>query len=275
MQEFFAQQSLKILPQGAFGDAVNQFVTKDDKHAVEVFVMESLTSQVKELLHLDEDKIQEGLDAHIDEFRKVMEKNFVTGQERQAQRRRRIKPKPDEWDSDKDGHWTAQPGVLEDAPSSPEAADRRGTLPTSGILFSDDEDNEMAIDDAPAKKPTRKAAAPKATAKKAAAPKKAPVAKKAAAPARKAPARGRKKANPFLGSDEEDVIMEDDDEPAVSQAPCSQPARATRGSTRTNMRQTTLNFSQARTSQKVIEISDDEISDDAFESMPATRSRRR
>jgi len=276
VQEFFAQQSLKILPQGAFGDAVNQFVTKDDKHAVEVFVMESLTSQVKELLHLDEDKIQEGLDAHIEEFRKVMEKNFVTGQERQAQRKRRMRPQPDDWDSDKDGHWTAQPGVLEDAPSSPEAPDQGRTLPTSGVLFSDDEDNEMVIDDAPTKKPIRKAPAPKVTAKKAPAPKKAPAAKKAA-PAKKAPARGRKKANPFIDSDEEeDVIMVDDnDEPTVSQAPRSQPARATRASARTNMKQTTLNFSQARTSQKAIEISDDEISDDAFESMPTKRNRRR
>uniref|UniRef100_UPI00077534F4 Putative double-strand break protein n=1 Tax=Chaetomium thermophilum (strain DSM 1495 / CBS 144.50 / IMI 039719) TaxID=759272 RepID=UPI00077534F4 len=93
VQEFFAQQSLKILPQAPFGDAVNQFVSKDDKHAVEMFVMDSLSSQVRGLLQLDDDKINEGLDSHIEDFRKVMEKNFLSGQQKQAQRRRRFKEK--------------------------------------------------------------------------------------------------------------------------------------------------------------------------------------
>jgi double-strand break repair protein MRE11 len=293
VQEFFAQQSLKILPQAPFGDAVNQFVSKDDKHAVEMFVMDSLSTQVKGLLQLDDDKITDGLDAHIDDFRKVMEKSFVSGQQKQAQRKRRFKEKPEGWDSDLDGHWTAQPGAIEELPASPEPAPsgrgRGRGQPTSGVTFSD-KDEELSGDEpaqqkAPAKRaPATKTAKRAAPAKKAAAP-----TKKAAAP-RKAPARGRNKGNPFKDSDEEeeeeeeeDVIMEDDDAepepPARAGRSTSKPVRETRARTAAKGRQTTLNFSQSqkpKASQKAIEISDDEISDDdAFETMPATRKRNR
>lgn len=284
VQEFFAQQSLKILPQAPFGDAVNQFVSKDDKHAVEMFVIDSLSSQVKGLLQLDDDRITEGLDAHIDDFRKVMEKSFMTGQRKQAQRKKRFKEKPDGWDSDLDGHWTAQPGAIEEVPVSPEPVNGRGrTRPNPGATFSDG-DEEVPDDDEPSatKVPAKRVAA-KATrsTKKTVPAKKAAPAKKATAP-RKAPALGRKKANPFQDSEEEeeeeeDVIMEDDVE---SKPPTRAPARSTRNrGAAAKPRQTTINFSQSqkpKTSQKPVEISDDEISeDDAFESMPATRSRRR
>ena len=286
VQEFFAQQSLKILPQAPFGDAVNQFVSKDDKHAVEMFVMDSLSTQVKGLLQLDDEKITEGLDAHIEDFRKVMEKSFVTGQEKQAQRRRRFKPKPDGWDSDRDGHWTAQPDVIEEVPPSPEPDVTRGPSrsgPASGVTFSDDDDDLFGEEPAP-KQPAKRQAATRTTTKRAAPAKKAAApAKKTAAP-KKAPARNRKRANPFAnsdddgeGQDEDDVIMDDDDVEPPPPPPPPKPTRATRGAAKA--KQTTLNFSQsqrsAKQSQKAIEISDDEISDDAFESMPATRSRRR
>ncbi|KAL2166531.1 hypothetical protein VTG60DRAFT_2544 [Thermothelomyces hinnuleus] len=278
VQEFFAQQSLKILPQAPFGDAVNQFVSKDDKHAVEMFVIESLSSQVKGLLQLDDDKITEGLDAHIDDFRKIMEKSFISGQQRQAQRRKRFKEKPEGWDSDLDGHWTAQPGAIEEVPASPEPA-REGSaaMPAPDAAFSDDND-ELPNDDEP---PLPKAPAKRAAARTTRATKKAPT-KRAAAP-KKAPARSRKKANPFQDSEEEDdgdedVIMEDD---AAPDPPArAAPTRSTRSrDAAPKTRQTTINFTQSqkpKASQKAIEISDDEISeDDAFETMPATRSRGR
>jgi double-strand break repair protein MRE11 len=284
VQEFFAQQSLKILPQAPFGDAVNQFVSKDDKHAVEMFVIDSLSSQVKGLLQLDDDRITEGLDAHIDDFRKVMEKSFVSGQRKQAQRKKRFKEKPDGWDSDLDGHWTAQPGAIEEVPASPEPVNGRGrTRPNPGVTFSDG-DEELPDDEPPATKAPAKRVATKTTrsTKKTVPAKKAAPTKKTAVP-KKAPARGRKKANPFQDSEEEeeeeeeDVIMEDDVE---SEPPARAPARSTRNrGAAAKPRQTTINFSQSqkpKTSQKPVEISDDEISeDDAFESMPATRSRRR
>jgi len=243
-----------------------------------MFVIDSLSTQVKGLLQLDDDKITEGLDAHIEDFRKVMEKSFVSGQQKQAQRKRRFKEKPDGWDSDLDGHWNAQPDAIEDVPvsSEPTNSGRGRAQPTLGVGFSDDDGEEPSVQKAPAK---RTAAATRTT--KAAPGKKAAPAKKAAAP-RKAPARGRKKANPFQDSDEEeedeDVIMEDDDAEAVPPAR-TQPTRATRTRGAAKTRQTTLSFSQSqkpKAAQKAIEISDDEISeDDAFESMPASRSRRR
>lgn len=260
---------------------MNQFVSKDDKHAVEMFVIDSLSTQVKGLLQLDDDKITEGLDAHIEDFRKVMEKSFVSGQQKQAQRKRRFKDKPDGWDSDLDGHWNAQPDAIEDVPVSPVPTNsgRGRGQPASGVVLSDDDGDEPPVQKAPAK---RTAAATRTT--KAAPAKKPAAAKKATAP-KKAPARGRKKANPFQDSDEEeeeeDVIMDDDDGEPEPPARV-QPTRATR-ETRTRAgaktKQTTLNFSQSqkpKATQKSIEISDDEISeDDAFETMPASRSRRR
>ncbi|KAK4120370.1 DNA repair exonuclease [Parathielavia appendiculata] len=286
VQEFFAQQSLKILPQAPFGDAVNQFVSKDDRHAVEMFVMDSLSTQVKGLLQLEDDKITEGLDAHIDDFRKVMEKSFVSGKNKQARRKKRFKEKPDGWDSDVDGHWTARPEAIEEVPASPEPANggRSRAGPTSGVTFSDDDD-DLFVGDVPSvqEAPAKRGVATTRTTKKAApAVKAAPPAKKAAT-ARKAPARGRRKANPFQDSDEEDededVIMDDDDmKPEPPARPPTRSTRTTRGAA-AKTRQTTLNFSQSqkpKASHKAIEISDDEISeDDAFESMPATRSRRR
>lgn len=247
-----------------------------------MFVLDSLTHQVKGLLQLDDEKITEGLDAHIDDFRKVMEKKFVSGQQKQEQRKRRFKEKPEGWDSDLDGHWTAQPGAIEELPSSPEPSGSgpSRTRPTSGITFSDDDTDLFGDGPSPtnAPAPLKKAtgAAAKAT-KKAAPSKRAAPAKKPAAP-KKAPVRGRRKANPFQDSDneeeDEDVIMEDD------AGPPRRSTRETRSRAAPKTRQTTLNFSQSqrttKPSQKAIEISDDEISeDDAFESMPATRSRRR
>ncbi|KAK3303955.1 Mre11 DNA-binding presumed domain-containing protein [Chaetomium strumarium] len=290
VQEFFAQQSLKILPQAPFGDAVNQFVSKDDKHAVEMFVMDSLSTQVKGLLQLDDDKITDGLDAHIEDFRKVMEKSFVSGQQKQAQRKRRFKEKPEGWDSDLDGHWTAQPDAIEEVPPSPEPAPsgRGRGQPTSGVTFSDEDEGLSGEEPAPEKAPVKRATATTRTTKRAAPAKKAAApAKKAVAP-RKTPARGRKKANPFQDSDEgegeeEDVIMEDDDAepepPTRAGRSTTNPVRETRARTAAKGRQTTLNFSQSqnpKASQTAIEISDDEISDDdAFETMPATRKRGR
>ncbi|KAK4180703.1 putative double-strand break repair protein mus-23 [Triangularia setosa] len=283
VQEYFAQQSLKILPQAPFGDAVNQFVNKDDKHAVEMFLLESLSTQVKGLLQLDDEKVSDDLEAQIEEYRKVMEKDFVIGQHKQAQRRRRFKPKPDSWDSDVDGHWHARPEALEElAASPPQAASksRGGARPTSGVVFSDED--EMLEEEPVATEPKRSA---RGTRKTAAVPtKKAAPAKKAAAPAKKAtapkkaPTRGLKKPNPFEDSEgeEEDIIMEDDDfEPPPPST------RSTRGAAKST-RQTTLNFASQsqrpiKATQKAIEISDDEISedDDAFETMPTNKRAKR
>ncbi|KAK3684069.1 Metallo-dependent phosphatase-like protein [Podospora appendiculata] len=294
VNDMLAQQSLKILPQVQFADAVNQFVVKDDHKAVDLFVADSLGQQFKSLLQLEDEKVAEGLDSHMEDFRKVMDKEFLSGHRRQGHRRTRFKDKPDDWDSDVQGHWEAQEEALEE------------------VQADDDDVDSLFMDAQAAPKPKPKRKATTATTRKVA------LGKKAAAP-KKAPARGRKKANPFMDESEEedeeeeemdeilddddDVVMEDDDDeeedevPPPKKAPARKapakkaqakkaapkkaaPAKATRATRGAAAgKQTTLNFSQSqrpapKTRQK--EASPDEISDDddAFESMP-TRSRRR
>jgi double-strand break repair protein MRE11 len=155
-----------------------------------------------------------------------------------AQRKKRkLKPKPDTWDSDLDGEWADQPGAL---------------------MHTDAEEEDEDV--APKKPAPRARAGAAATSqKKAAAPKKAPPAK---------PARGRRKVFEEEEDEEEDedVIMVDDDDdeeddalfvkpsrttvrkpaakaPARAKSPVKKaPARATK--------QSTLNFSQSQTSTR-------------------------
>lgn len=287
VQEFLAAQSLKVLPQAPFGDAVNQFVSKDDKHAMETFVSESLAGQVKNLLSLDPD--EDNLDSAMEQVRARLDAQFAAGQLKIA-RRRMFKPKPDEWDSDLDGHWEDQPEALanpaeEEATATPANGRARGR---ASRTVNDDEDDDVSMIDAEEEEeeaPTRKAPAKRGAAArttKAAPAKKAPV-------ARKPPARGRKKVVEDDEDDDEDLFVEQDDEeeeaaPPKRAAPKrAQPARASaKTAAKPAGRQTKLTFSQSQkpaagsTQQKALEISDDEISeDDDFETMPATRSRRR
>lgn len=261
VREFLTAQSLKILPQAPFGDAVTQFVDKDDKHAMEMFVNESLAGQVKQMLELDGDDEDE-LESAMERYRNRVDEMFAAGTLKRT-KKAKYKPRPENWDSDMDGEWEDQPGAIElsdigeDETPAPPA--RRGR---SGILSDDDDDVSIA----PA--PTKKAPAKRAPAKKAAAPK-APAKK----PAARAPARGRKKvAEPSDDEDDDIIMLEDDPQPSAPTR--SQPSRAkaaTRGS-----RQTTLNFSQSQTKAQVAkDLSEDEISDDdAFEPMAPTTRRR-
>ncbi|KAH6896614.1 Mre11 DNA-binding presumed domain-containing protein [Thelonectria olida] len=243
VQEFLSAQSLRVLPQGPFGDAVNQFVAKDDKHAMELFVSEHLTGQVRQMLGLESD--DEDLNSAMEIYKNKVEHEQASGQAPvQQERRRFLKPKPSTWDSDFDGSWENEPNAW----------------------TYDAEEAEEPEEEAPAPKRGRAKAAPKAKP----APKKAP--------AKKAPARrGRKAAEPE--SEEEDVVMESD-EPAPPPRTRKAPARAapkaapkTRATRGAKTKQSKLNFSQA---SNAVEISDDEISDDdAFEPAPTTRTRRR
>lgn len=120
VKEFLASQSLSILPQNTFGDAVAQFIDKDDKHAMEMFVNESLQSQVKHLMSLDGDaddmdddeQAQSSLMSAMEKYRNQMEDLFSKGAKSRPRGKRRFKPKPDGWDSDFDGVWEDQPGAL-------------------------------------------------------------------------------------------------------------------------------------------------------------------
>jgi double-strand break repair protein MRE11 len=119
VRELLTAQSLTILPQNLFGDAVSQFVDKDDKHAMEMFVNESLDSQIKHLMALerdaeleDEDEVHQSLRNAMEKYRGQMEELFSKGTVRRTRGQKRFKPKPDGWDSEFDGPWEDQPGAL-------------------------------------------------------------------------------------------------------------------------------------------------------------------
>lgn len=273
VREFLAAQSLTIFPQNSFGDAVNQFIDKDDKHAMEYFVSENLTKQVESLMtmdHVDEEDIKNAME----EGKSHLEELFASGRLAKSKKPKR-KPKADDWDSDLNGEWDAQPAA---------------------IIRSDVEDEEEENSDDTIAKPKAK---PKANGRgKAAAP------KKAAAPAKKAGpvkgGRGRKKvvaSESEEEEEEEEVVMVDSDEEDGESQLFVKPAAPTRATKRAApakrapakaaasqaSKQSQLSFSKPATQSKanttkVQEISDDDISDDdAFEPAPtakSTRSRR-
>ena len=279
VREFLAAQSLTILPQNSFGDAVGQFVDKDDKHAMEVFVRENLKKQLEQLMqmdHMDEDSIRDAMEEGKSHLEELFSSGHLT---KVLKAKRKIKPKPAGWDSDLDGDWAEQFEAI--VRSDPE----------------DEEEEQEDDDDVPAR--------PVATSK-AGGRGRAAATKKAAAPAKKAaPAksgRGKKKVVQSESEEEdEDVVMLDSDEeesqsqlfvkpaPPTRSTKKAAPAKETkrapaRGAASKAGKQSQLNFSQpasqARgTQKKAQEISDDDIfddddDDDAFEPAPSARPTR-
>jgi double-strand break repair protein MRE11 len=175
VHEFLTAQSLKILPQAPFGDAVTQFVDKGDKYAMEIFVNESLSAQVKDMLAIAVD--DEDIDSVMDTLRQKQEALFATGALKLTKKKGKLKPRPDHWDSDMDGEWEDQPGAFEfvegeedeNAPT-PAKKGSRGKVAT----LADSEDNASVVS----------AAAKKATAKKAPAKSRAPAKPRAPAKAK-------------------------------------------------------------------------------------------
>ena len=110
VREYLEMQALTILPQNSFGDAVTQFVDKDDKHAMEAFVEGSLADQVKHLMGTDEAD-EEDISIALDSYRAQLEDQFAGGGKRKYLNRK-LKPKPSNWD-DELGEWAEQPGALQ------------------------------------------------------------------------------------------------------------------------------------------------------------------
>ncbi|BDD62336.1 meiotic recombination [Monascus purpureus] len=210
VREFLAAQSLSILPQNSFGDAVSQFIDKDDKHAMEMFVNESLESQFKHLLSLDceDDDMDEGglssLQEAMEKYRTQMEEAFSKGARRRTRGKKRFKPKPDGWDTEFDGVWEDQPGALihsdnEGGDPNAEEAGEDGTEPTATAMRGRGRGRGRAGRTATT---TRKTATTTSTARAARKP----------APATARNARNRRRAIPEDEDEEDDVVMLEDDE---------------------------------------------------------------
>ncbi|PHH79993.1 hypothetical protein CDD82_2039 [Ophiocordyceps australis] len=277
VQEFLSAQSFKVFPQGPFGDAVNQFTAKDDKHAMELFVSEHLDGQVLQLLGLESEN--QDLTAAMEEYCKRLERQAASGAasaSNQASGRKRVlRPKPDMWDSDFDGNWEDEPDAwtFEDEPilgskTSTAQTKRKPRRTESEMPVDVDVDMDMDDDDdapPPAPKPTRKTA-PTTTRGKASKP-----------PARKPPARkptARTRARKEPESDEDDVILETDEDEPPPPPRTRAAATTTRRAGAAPMRQTRISFSQRSTRQG--RASDDEVSDDdAFEPAPVQGRKKR
>ncbi|KAH7085863.1 Mre11 DNA-binding presumed domain-containing protein [Paraphoma chrysanthemicola] len=290
VKEFLDAQSLTILPQNSFGDAVTQFVDKDDKHAMELFVEESLGNQLKHLMtsELEEDDIIQEMDT----YKSHLEDLFQTGKIKKK-KRSNLKPKPFGWDSDEDGPWADQPAAIV-------RPDEEG-----------EDDDNASLASVPTKKP-----AARGRGKAAGTTRKTTAATKKAAPAAKG---GRGKQKVVEEEDEEDndddvIMLDDDDEesddavfvPEKKKAPARKTAAAAKPPARAKSpakksttsrakataagRQATLNFSQAGAAgtqrsqptrtpaargKKAVEPSDDEISDDSAFDPPTSRGTRK
>lgn len=251
VREFLTAQSLTILPQNSFGDAVSQFVDKDDRHAMEAFVVDNLSRQVKHLISMEQlqpDASPDELANQIELYRSNLEQLFAEGHYKNA-RQRKIKPKPAHWDSDLDGPWADDPGA---------------------ILISDndaeeDEDEEGVGSVPPRAAPKRgRGAKTMGTTRASAAPTR-PTKAAAKTPAAKG-GRGKKKVVEEESEEEEDdVVMhiDDDVDEDEEEFPPRKPTRTTRAAparaaspakkttarastSKPSARQTQLNFSQSQ-----------------------------
>ncbi|KUI67331.1 Double-strand break repair protein mus-23 [Cytospora mali] len=310
VKEFLEQSSLQVLPKNQFVDTLVQFVEKGGSGTMDEFVNEALTKSLKAILKLDEEADFD-VDQAVETWREAAEQRWAKNSGSAVAAKRRLKPRPEDYDSDLEGHWGNNDSHWETV-TSVQAGKSNGR----GRQNASDEDVEMGnglfvsqqVEDSVMAEPPkgkRGAAAKKAPAKKAPAAKTAPATR----------ARPKKKSGFVVDSDEEeqeeaqedamseDVFMdeEEDDPPAPPPkraARNTKPAatrtaapRATKAAAATKAKQakqTTLNFSQSQRpagtqrvaqTQKTLEISDDEIEeddDDAFEPIaPPTRSRRR
>ena len=287
VKEFLAAQSLTILPQNTFGDAVRQVVDKDDKHAMEIFVNESLSNQVKNLMSSNSAENDDEIAEHMDMYRAKLEELFASGVIKKT-KPAKLKPKPDHWDSDLDGPWEDQVDALIRSEDENEIEDSNlGSITPKPA--KDRGGAKGAAGSKAAAKSTRKTAAPKATGSRSTAGKKRQVFDEE-----------DEDESDILMPDDDDEEEEEDDEEAMfvkdtkagrkkaATAKTRTPARAaskTTPATKPATRQSTLSFSRTigtaaaanGAKKKTIEISDDEISDDdAFEpvSTAQTKSRR-
>jgi double-strand break repair protein MRE11 len=161
--QYLDAQSLKILAKTPLRDAVTQFVDKDDKHAVDQFVTDSLAEHVKGLLVTDAGPDGEDVDDVMTRLRDQQEASFAAGTKKLKRKNAKLKPRPDTWDTDNDGAWEDEPGAWEyiEADEAEETASKRGR---AAIARSDDEASVVSAS-VPTKSTTRKAPAKRAPAK--------------------------------------------------------------------------------------------------------------
>ncbi len=290
VEEFLAAQSLQILPQAPFGDAVNQFVNKDDKNAMQVFVDQSLEGQVTGLLKLGDDD-EEEIKQKMQEIKEAEEAKWSAGAVERGPKKKFVE-QPDDYDSDLNGPWQSRPEAWEtdlEAEAAAKIAAVKKPVRNRVAAITDDEDDD-GMGGPPVitrRAPASRAPAKRALAKKAAAP------RQTAAQKRTAEAAAKKNVGAFI-DDSDDGVMVLDGPPApkpAAKAPAKRaprkaatPAAGTKGisSYFAQSQPPSQAPSQAWGGSKgkaKAELSDDMISSDddddpAFEDAPPPSSRR-
>lgn len=307
VREFLQNSSLKVLPANQFEDAVIRFIEKGGKETVDEFINETLTKSLDYLVKIDDSKLDNDVEAVIEQCKERLERRWAQAGDKWAPRRK-LKPKPDDYDSDMDGPWD-DPKIDDrwEILARPAKSGQKGDGEVDMDVSMSEDDASVAA--APAKPAPKKGAAAKGP--------RGSAAKKAAAP--KTRGRPKKQGGFIVDSDDEeeeeeeddaamslDDFIEDDEEDEPPPPPPPPPKRASRATkaapakkataTRATAsraaktaapksKQTTLKFSQSQRvgassgmNQQTLTISDDEIDDDdddAFEPVQSTRSSRR
>jgi double-strand break repair protein MRE11 len=78
VREFLDKATMEVLPSNGLGDAVGQYVEKDDRHALESFVDDSLKSHLEKIRGMD-DLNEETLADLVQEHQSYLEEQFAKG----------------------------------------------------------------------------------------------------------------------------------------------------------------------------------------------------
>lgn len=151
VRQYLATQSLQCLPENELGDAVTQYVDKDDKDAVKDFVNDHLVKQVSMMTanKTDENNINEA----IKTSKNAMASQFEARQQRlEAQRRRKEETQVSDFESDGEAPRAASPPPVRRAPPPQKKAVRSGaakrkTPAKRKQADSEEEEEEDVVDE--------------------------------------------------------------------------------------------------------------------------------
>ncbi|KAL1853571.1 meiotic recombination [Diaporthe australafricana] len=301
VEEFLAQSSLKVLPKNEFIKTLESYVEKGGAHIMDEFVSESLTKSLNAIVKISASDPDADISTLLEAWKEREDQSFVKGGKATSGPKRRMKERPEDYDSDLGAHWGDDPDHWDETTAAAGAPTKKTTRGRNRRSASNDdvEMDDLFVsqgnqDDSIASQASKPAAKRGAAARKA--PAKKP-AKKAPANAKAPATRGRpkQKSGIIVDSDEdeeeeaeeadamsEDVFMdedEEDDPPAppppkraarTTKAATSRTAasRATKAAPATKTRQATLNFSQSQrpAAQRVTQTQKAlEISDDEID----------
>jgi double-strand break repair protein MRE11 len=203
VKEFLEQSSLKVLPKNEFIHTLVEYVAKGSGHFMDEFVDESLTKSLQAMVKLNIADPDADIETLLETYRVRAEERF--DKEGKSAPRRRLKPRPADYDSDLGEHWGGHSSHWYNS-DDPAPGPAKKVTSRRNQRNASDEDVEMDDlfvsqadqDDSVVSQPPK------------AAPKRGAVAKKTPAP-KKAPARrGRPKKNAGFVVDSDEDENEDE-----------------------------------------------------------------